>query len=57
MLLCINCKGDCETFPHLFLECQFWKSSPVGFVSSMNGQASILAWFDSLIERWKGTKE
>lgn len=31
MLLCINCKGNCETFPHLFLECQFWKSSPVGF--------------------------
>lgn len=21
-MLCINCKGDCETFPHLFMECQ-----------------------------------
>ncbi|KAF7154826.1 hypothetical protein RHSIM_Rhsim01G0175900 [Rhododendron simsii] len=31
------------------------KSSPLGYVPSMNGQASILAWFDCLIDRWKGT--
>lgn len=60
-MLCLNCKGDCETFPHLFLECRFahvmWKSSPFGYVPSMNGQTSILAWFDKLIDRWKGTDD
>lgn len=57
----MNCKGDCETFPRLFFECRFahiiWRSSPIGFVPGMNGQASILAWFDNLIDRWKGTEE
>lgn len=47
-MLCLNCKADCETFPHIFLECQFahimWKSSPLGYIQSMNGVNSILAW-------------
>lgn len=58
-LICPVCSSDCETFPHFFLECRnaqiMWRLSPIGYVPDMNGDASILNWFDKLIDRWKGT--
>ncbi|KAF7150716.1 hypothetical protein RHSIM_Rhsim02G0085200 [Rhododendron simsii] len=34
-----------------------WRISPLGCVPNMNEQSSILAWFDNVIGRWKGTEE
>lgn len=57
-MLCVNCGRDCETFPHIFLECRLaqimWRMYPIGSVPSFNGNESLLVWFDKLIERWKG---
>lgn len=49
-MLYMNCKADCETFPHLFFECRFahimWRSLPIGFVPDMNGASfnSSMVW-------------
>lgn len=60
-MICPMCCSDCETFPHLFLDCRFaqvvWRFLPIGLVPSMNEHGSTLAWFDSLLDRWKGSEE
>lgn len=60
-VLCPVCKSDRESVFHLLVQCPFaqviWRISPLGLAVGLNQVDSLIRWWDSLLERWKGIKE